>query len=60
MKQGRVVFLVVKGSTIKKFLIVDLIAGTGIYYVLKIVYSSVIIASAGSFIGTATLKKIGK
>jgi hypothetical protein len=60
IKRGAVVFVVIKGSTIKRFLLLDMVAGTGIYFALKLVYSSLIIASAGSFIGTAALKKIGK
>ncbi|KGE16614.1 hypothetical protein [Paenibacillus wynnii] len=51
-KRSKIVFYVIKGSTIKKFLILDLVTGTGIYYALKLIYSSVLIATAGSVIGT--------
>jgi len=55
--QNKIVFCTIKGSTIKKFLIIDLITGTGIYYVLKVICSSLIISSIGSFIGAEGIKK---
>lgn len=59
-KQSKYVFYVIKGSTIKKFILLDLVTGTGIYYVLKILYSSMLIASVGSMVGTEGIKKYKK
>nr|WP_228467359.1 hypothetical protein [Brevibacillus sp. JNUCC-41] len=54
------VIYVVKGSTIKRFLILDLIIGSGIFYVVKFISSSLLIASASSLIGTEGIKKAPK
>lgn len=47
----------IKASTIRNFLLVELVAGMGIYYVIKIVTSSVLIATAGSMIGSEGIKR---
>jgi hypothetical protein len=47
-KQNQVVFYTIKGSTIKKFLILDCITGTGIFYALKIISSSFLVGFFGS------------
>ncbi len=59
-KDNRIVFLVIKGSTIKKNFLLDLIVGTGIYFTIKYMSSSVLVASIGSFIGTEGIKKAPK
>lgn len=59
-KQNQIVFYTIKGSTIKKFLILDLFAGSVIYFTVKIIYSSVFIATLGSVIGTEGIKQISK
>ncbi|MEY9866451.1 hypothetical protein ABIE66_001830 [Peribacillus sp. B2I2] len=59
-KNNQIVIYIIKGSTIKKFLILDLIIGSGIFYVVKFISSSVIIASVSSFIGTEGIKKAPK
>ncbi|MGE6613170.1 hypothetical protein ACQKFG_22095 [Peribacillus sp. NPDC076916] len=59
-KNNQIVIYVVKGSTIKRFLILDLIIGSGIFYVVKFISSSLLIASASSFIGTEGIKKAPK
>ncbi|WP_260508255.1 hypothetical protein [Cytobacillus firmus] len=56
-KQNQVVFYTIKGSTIKKFLILDCITGTGIYYVIKMISSSVLIGVVGSIVGTEGIKR---
>lgn len=56
-KQSKIVFFVIKGSTIKKFILFDLVTGTGVYYALKAICSSVLISTVGSIIGTEGLKK---
>lgn len=59
-KQNQVVFYTIKGSTIKNFLIVDLITGTGIYYVVKMISTSALMGLIGSFIGAEGIKRIPK
>ncbi|MGE7602702.1 hypothetical protein ACQKL5_09350 [Peribacillus sp. NPDC097675] len=59
-KQNQVVFYTIKGSTIKNFLIIDMITGTGIFYVIKIISSSVILGMIGSFVGAEGIKRIPK
>lgn len=58
--QKEIVFYTIKASSLKKFLIIDLIAGTGIYYVVKIISTSVLLGMAGSIIGAEGIKKISK
>ncbi len=53
---NQVVFYSIQGSTIKKFLLLDFILGTGIYYLVKIISSSILIGSIGSFICTEGIK----
>lgn len=55
--QKQFVFCTIKGSAIKSFVILELVTGTGIYYAVKIISSSVIIAMVGSMIGTKGIKK---
>ncbi|UVI33246.1 hypothetical protein [Paenibacillus spongiae] len=59
-KNSQFVVYIIKGSTIKRFLILDLIVGTGIFYVVKFVLSSVLIASVGSIVGTEGIKRAPK
>jgi len=33
--KNKIIFYAIKGSTIKKFIVFDLVTGTGIYYLLK-------------------------
>ncbi|MCQ6563208.1 hypothetical protein NNL21_31535 [Paenibacillus mendelii] len=56
-KDNQFVVYIIKGSTIRRFLILDLILGTGIYYVVKFIFASVLIASAGSIVGTEGVKR---
>jgi hypothetical protein len=56
--QNQVIFYSIKASTIKKYLILDFIAGTGIYYVFKILSSSVLVGILGSIICTEGIKKL--
>ncbi|PDY44206.1 hypothetical protein [Bacillus pseudomycoides] len=59
-KNDQIVIHIIKGSTIKKILILDLITGTGIYYIIKFISSSILIALIGSIVGTEGIKKIPK
>jgi len=55
-KQNQVVFYAIKGSTIKKFLLIDCITGTSSYFVFKIATSSILIGMVGSIACTEGLK----
>ncbi|CAM4246816.1 hypothetical protein [Bacillus manliponensis] len=59
-KNNRVIFhtIKVKKSTIKNFIIIDLITGTGIYWIAKFIFSSSIIALISSAVGAEGVKKI--
>ena len=59
-KHNQVVFYTIqmKGSTIKSFLILDCIAGMGIYYLIKWISTSVLIGVIGSIVGTHGIKKV--
>ncbi|MGE7662839.1 hypothetical protein ACQKL6_14220 [Peribacillus sp. NPDC097197] len=59
-KQHQIVFYSIKGSSIKNFLIIDLITGTGIYYAVKIISARVIMGMVGSVIGTEGIKWVPK
>lgn len=56
--QSKVVFLVVKGTTIKKYILFNIVTGTGIFYLLKIVGLNIIISSIGSMVGSEGIKKL--
>lgn len=57
-KQNQVVFYTINGSTIKKFLILDCITGTGIYYAFKIISSSVLVGVLGCIVCTEGIKRL--
>ncbi|MCI0765831.1 hypothetical protein [Bacillus sp. TL12] len=58
-KNNQVVFhsIKVKKSTIKNFIIIDLITGTGIYWIIKSISASSIIAIVGSIASSEWIKK---
>lgn len=58
MKKSNVVFYTIRGSTIKKFILLDCITGTGVYYALKIITSSVLIGVVGSIVCTEGMKRL--
>lgn len=53
-----IIFYTIKGSTIKRVILFDIILGTAIYYVVEMISSSTIIATIGSLIGTEGVKKL--
>jgi hypothetical protein len=57
-KEKQVVFLAIKGSTIKRILILDFLTGSGIFYTLKILTSSVLLGMVGSFVCTESIKRV--
>jgi len=61
-KKKEQVFLVVviEGSVIKRIMILDIIVGSGIYYALQWMCSSIIISMIGSMVGTEGIKKVQK
>ncbi|XID94525.1 hypothetical protein ACF3MZ_08440 [Paenibacillaceae bacterium WGS1546] len=63
MRRGnkqQVFFYAINGKPIKYILIIDLVIGTGIYYIVKIIAASVTIATVGSVIGSEGIKRIEK
>ncbi len=58
MKNQTVVFYSIRGSTIKKFIILDCITGTGIYYALIFITSSILVGIVGSMVCTEGLKRL--
>ena len=58
--QNDVVFYSIEGSTIKKFLIIDLLIGSGLFYAIKIISASVLMGMAGSMIGAEGIKRFPK
>ncbi|NRG43397.1 hypothetical protein HRF87_01305 [Bacillus sp. CRN 9] len=59
-KENQIIFYSIKGSTIKKVFIIDLVTGTGIYYIVKFISASVLIGIIGSVVGTEGIKKVFK
>ncbi|MCM3179307.1 hypothetical protein ACUXCC_000079 [Cytobacillus horneckiae] len=59
-KENQIIFYSIKGSTIKKVFIIDLVTGTGIYYIVKFISASVLIGMIGSVVGTEGIKKVFK
>lgn len=60
IKKDYVLFIVINRSTIETFILIELIFGTGAYFIVKGITSSVLAGSIGSFIatkGAATLEK---
>jgi len=57
VQQKHFIFITIKGSTIKKFIIFDCLTGTGIYYTVKFITASIIIGLIGSVVGTEGIKK---
>jgi hypothetical protein len=57
-KQNQVVFYTIKGSTIKKFLILDCLTGTGIFYAFKILSSSILVGFLGSLVCIEGIKRL--
>lgn len=51
------VMVVIPLSGIKKFVLIDLVAGTAIYYLLKLPLHSFLAASAGSMIGPILIRQ---
>lgn len=57
-KQRPFIFVTIKASTIRNILILDLIAGTGLYYLIKLATASVLLGTMGSALGTEAMKRI--
>ncbi|MBW3494213.1 hypothetical protein [Bacillus sp. FDAARGOS_1420] len=51
------VFHTIKSSAIKKFVIIDLITGTGIYWTVNFISSSALLAIISCVLGTKKIKK---
>lgn len=48
------------GSDIRNFVLVELVAGTGIYYVVKFVFSSIMLGMVGSIVSVEGIKRFQK
>lgn len=57
-RNNQFVFHIIKGSSIKKFLIIDLITGTGTYWTVNSISSSALIAIISCILGTKKIKKM--
>ena len=60
VNQPRFIVVTIRKSTIINFIIIDILFSTTLYVVVKMIYSSVIIATSGSLIGTEGVKKLGR
>ncbi len=52
------IFHTIKSSAIKKFVIIDLITGTGIYWTVNFISSSALLAIISCVLGTKKIKKM--
>ncbi|MGG0261744.1 hypothetical protein ABEY48_16300 [Bacillus mycoides] len=52
------IFHVVQISAIKRFIIIDIIAGTGIYWTVNFISSNALLAIISCFFGTKKMKKM--
>ena len=56
--QNQVVFYTIKGSNIKRFLVLDCIIGTCIYYAFKIISVSVLVDVLGTVVCIEGIKRL--
>ncbi|KQU63449.1 hypothetical protein ASG66_03315 [Bacillus sp. Leaf406] len=56
--QHQVIFYAIHGSSIKRFLLLDCLAGTGFYYMGKVMSSSAYVGVAASVICTEGIKRM--
>ncbi len=52
--------VVVEGTVIKRIMLLDILVGSGIYYTLQWICSSIVISMLGSVVGTEGIKKVQK
>ncbi|KXY20978.1 hypothetical protein BK709_30205 [Bacillus thuringiensis serovar shandongiensis] len=58
LDNNQFVFHVVKSSAIKRFIIIDIIAGTGIYWTVNFISSNALLAIISCILGTKKMKKM--
>ncbi|WP_455660380.1 hypothetical protein [Pradoshia sp.] len=58
-EQNEFVFYLIEISSIKQFLLLDLLTGTVLYYLFKLYFSSRLIGMIASFVGVEGIRKIG-
>lgn len=58
--QPKMIFIAIEKSTLQKFLLIDIIIGSGLYYIIKLISSSLLIATIGSMAGTEGIKTINR
>lgn len=58
--QSQFIMVTIKGSTLVSIFLIDMCLGTTIYYGVKIIFSSVLLAVIGSVIVTEGIKMLRK
>jgi hypothetical protein len=58
--QPKMIFIAIEKSTLQKILLIDIIIGSGLYYIIKIISSSLLIATIASMAGTEGIKTINR
>lgn len=56
--QPKMIFIAIEKSTLQKILLIDIIIGSGLYVIIKLISSSLLIATIGSMAGTEGIKTI--
>lgn len=56
--QPRMIFITIEKSTLQKFVLIDLVIGSGLYYIIKLISCSLLLATIGSMAGTEGIKTI--
>jgi hypothetical protein len=58
--QPKMIFIAIEKSTLQKILLIDIVIGSGLYYIIKIISSSLLIATIASMAGTEGIKTINR
>jgi hypothetical protein len=56
--QPKMIFIAIEKSTLQKILLIDIIIGSGLYAIIKLISSSLLLATIGSLAGTEGIKTI--
>jgi hypothetical protein len=54
--QPKMIFIAIEKSTLQKILLIDIIIGSGLYAIIKLISSSLLLATIGSLAGTEGIK----
>ncbi|PQD95324.1 hypothetical protein CYL18_10860 [Pradoshia eiseniae] len=58
-EQSQFVFYLIESSAIKQFFLLDMLTGTGLYYLCKFCSSSILIGMIGSVVGVEGIRRAG-